>query len=85
MKRTLTVLGLASKKIVKSIPVPEPVPKDLTLMDFLVENGITIASSCAGAGRCRKCVVNQTLLSCQITLKLFINNNSDTIVEISYL
>ena len=54
-------------------------------MDFLIKNGITVASSCAGEGRCRKCIVNENVLSCQINLKQFILNEVENTIEISYL
>lgn len=81
----VTVFGLASQKIVKKIALPDSIAADLTLMDFLRDNGITIASSCGGVGTCRKCLVNTSLVSCQTNLNKFIQNNSELRVEISYL
>lgn len=80
----VVVKGLASGKIVKKLTVGKMRP-DLSLMDFLMENKITIASSCGGAGTCKKCVVNKNLLSCQISLPEFVRDNESVIVEVAYL
>lgn len=85
MSQAVTVVGLASQKIVKIIPVPERFAEDLSLMNFLQGHGITIASSCDGMGTCKKCLVNHKLLSCQITLIDFLDVNPAAIVEIAYL
>jgi Na+-transporting NADH:ubiquinone oxidoreductase subunit NqrF len=81
----IIVIGKASAKIVKTILIPKDHSLELTLMDFLQQNGITVASSCNGVGACQKCLVNKSLLSCQITLDDFMNNNPERRVEISYL
>jgi Na+-transporting NADH:ubiquinone oxidoreductase subunit NqrF len=81
----MTVAGLASQKIVKIIPIPNDLPAGLSLMNFLIANGITVASSCGGEGVCKKCLVNRTVLSCQITLLEFIKISPSLRVEISYL
>lgn len=83
--KSIIVFGKASNKIVKAIPIPTDYRQDLSLMDFLREKNITIASSCGGVGTCQKCTVNEHLLSCQITLKDFILNYPTLVVEISYL
>lgn len=83
--KELTVFGLASNKVIKIISIPEYLPEDLTLMNFLISNGITIASSCDGVGSCHKCLINQIVLSCQITLSEFIKTNQSLLVKISYL
>ncbi|MFA6239232.1 MAG: hypothetical protein WC635_17970 [Bacteriovorax sp.] len=85
MNKSITVLGKASNRTVKVIPVPAIFPEELSLMEFLISYGITVASSCGGVGSCQKCMVNTTLLSCQITLKVFIQTNPQLQVEISYL
>lgn len=85
MSKTITVSGLASQTIVKIIPIPDKVAPDLSLMEFLRRNGITVASSCNGVGTCQKCLVNGVTLSCQITVLRFIDNNPSPRVEISYL
>jgi Na+-transporting NADH:ubiquinone oxidoreductase subunit NqrF len=85
VKQVVIVFGLASQKIVKTLEVPTSLESDLSLMDFLIKNKITIASSCGGAGTCKKCYVNRDLLSCQILLKDFVQQNAVSIVEVSYL
>ncbi|MBC7539381.1 MAG: hypothetical protein H7281_11210 [Bacteriovorax sp.] len=85
MSQSITVIGLASQKIVKIIPIPDNLPEDLSLMNFLIENGITVASSCGGVGVCKKCLINHTVSSCQITLLEFIDINPSLQVQISYL
>lgn len=83
-RHKIIVKGLASGKTVKELSVTK-FSTNLSLMDFLLENNITIASSCGGVGTCKKCVVNQGLLSCQISLKDFIGNKESNEVEVSYL
>ena len=85
LKKTILVIGLASNKVVREILIPDNFPKDLSLMNFLMDKGITIASSCGGVGSCKKCIFNHTQLSCQITLENFIADSSTLRVEISYL
>ncbi len=86
---TIHIFGRASQNIVKSIKMTDEL-KDLhqysSLMTFLISEGLNIASSCSGAGVCRKCVVNDSLLSCQVSFIDFINQKShDIIIEINYL
>ena len=85
MSQKIIVAGLASQKIIKIISIQEGLPTDLSLMNFLINNGITIASSCSGVGSCKKCLINYSVLSCQITLRNFLDNNPFPRVEISYL
>jgi len=85
MNNSITVFGKASQKIITKIPIPPHFPEDLSLMDFLRNNAITIASSCSGVGTCHKCLVNTSLISCQISLKIFIEKYPQLTVEISYL
>lgn len=75
------VIGLASKK--ENIIAPSPEELKLTVMDFLLKRGYPIASSCSGEGICKKCVVNEVLVSCQIKLEDFLEQNSE--IKISYL
>lgn len=82
---SIIVFGLASNQLIKTIKIPQNFPDNLSLMDFLRDNEITIASSCSGVGTCQKCVVNKTQLSCQITLKKYSEINPIPPVEISYL
>lgn len=84
-KKKIIVFGNASLKIIKIIPISNNISNELSLMNFLRESGITIASSCDGVGICQKCSVNKTLLSCQISLNDFIKKYPLGRVEISYL
>lgn len=82
--KKILVIGLASGNI-KELEVMSPIPDRLSLMNFLMANKITIASSCGGEGTCKKCIVNQTQLSCQILIKDFLSDRDTARVEISYL
>lgn len=55
-----------------------------SLMHFLQQNSIPIASSCRGEGVCKKCQVMENVLSCQISLENYLNTCGST-VEIDYL
>jgi Na+-transporting NADH:ubiquinone oxidoreductase subunit NqrF len=78
----ITVKGLASQQEIKLDVTPEQL--ELTVLNFLYYHEIPVASSCSGEGICGKCVVNQAILSCQITLEAFIQQYGN-VVEISYL
>jgi Na+-transporting NADH:ubiquinone oxidoreductase subunit NqrF len=80
----LIVFGKASNNIIANIKVDEINDVNKTLMFVLLLNKITIASSCNGEGKCQKCLVNNNVLSCQISLNNFINNFGNKI-EINYL
>lgn len=77
------VFGLASKKLVAELSVQAGFKG--SLMNFLMQNQIPIASSCNGAGSCKKCVVNSTILSCQVSLEDFTRDRETAVVEVSYL
>lgn len=84
----IQIFGKASNQVIKTLQFSEV--SEISLMDFLREKEIPVASSCYGEGVCRKCVVNKNLLSCQISLKKFLDNamnkNSDKLqIEIDYL
>lgn len=84
-KSEIYVFGKASQKIIKIIQIPNKFPNDMSLMEFLIDNDITIASSCNGVGSCHKCLVNISLLSCQITLKTYLEQTPLPQIQISYL
>lgn len=65
--KSLTIKGSASQKSTTLTPLSSEL--ELSLMDFLIKHGFTIASSCSGEGICKKCVVNDDLISCQIKVK----------------
>lgn len=83
-KVKLSVFGKASNKIIAVISFNEVVDGDKNLMNFLINNKITVASSCNGEGKCKKCIINNDVVSCQITVINFIRNFGNTIV-INYL
>ena len=62
---TIIVVGKASERVLGEFVVNDPHEK---LMFFLLRHGLPIASSCAGDGVCRKCVVNGDKLSCQLAV-----------------
>lgn len=45
----------------------------LTVLEFLRQKGYPIASSCSGEGICRKCIVCGDILSCEKTVKYFVD------------
>ena len=74
----IRVKGLASGKDLGDFPIND---REEILMFFLLRQGLPIASSCAGDGVCRKCVVNEDVLSCQARVGDWVK----TVVEVSYL
>ena len=79
----VTVKGLASGNSWKLDFQEEDSDKDL--LSFLRSHHITIASSCDGAGVCKKCVIQNEWLSCKMTLKEFLQRQRDGMIYISYL
>ena len=82
----LLVKGLASKKDIKLFTWSDP--KDIpttTLMDFLRQHKIPVASSCFGEGVCRRCKVNETILSCQVSVQELFSAAEDCQITIDYL
>ncbi len=85
--KELIIFGEASQKIVKTFKI-KPSELNKSLMDFLLKNGIPVASSCSGEGRCQKCIVKwgpDSILSCQKSLaEIFVKNDQETL-RFSYL
>lgn len=79
----VTVKGLASGRLTHLPYVSEDLKKDL--LHFLLQKGVTIASSCDGEGVCKKCGIQNGWLTCQMTLEEFLERQSDGIIEVSYL
>lgn len=75
----IIVRGLASKKEIH-LNVSKN-QTNLTLLEFLTQEGLPIASSCRGQGSCKKCVFNIDELSCQEVVSNFIGKK----VSIDYL
>ncbi len=82
--RSIEVHGKASQKLVKAIPYSD---EDLQtdLLTWLRGHGITIASSCDGEGICKKCVIQNDWLTCELTLKEFLQRQPDQKIYVSYL
>lgn len=79
----LTINGKASGKVFKVIDVLEN-QLSLNLLLFLHAKGVPIASSCSGENVCRKCNVNNDVISCQYTIEQFIKKYGEQIF-VSYL
>ncbi len=79
----VTVLGLASGKPFPIDYETKDLPSDL--LTFLRGKGITIASSCDGEGVCKKCVIQEGWLTCELTLEEFLKRRPDGIIEVAYL
>ncbi len=78
----ITVYGRASQKIVATLEIDH---ESEILMFFLMRKGLPIASSCAGDGVCKKCVINQDILSCQVTVADWLRDFPQQPVEVGYL
>ena len=79
----VTVRGLASGK---DYPVQyETIDLANDLLHFLRGKGMTIASSCDGEGVCKKCVIQNGWLTCEMTLEEFLKCRPDGIIEVAYL
>lgn len=85
--KKLIIYGEASKKEIIQLEVSYR-DFETTLMDFLLKNGIPVASSCGGDGICKKCTVtmnHQKILSCQkIIREIFVAIDEETL-SFSYL
>ncbi len=62
-----------------------PEEMDENLLWWLRSKGITIASSCNGEGVCKKCVIQDGWMTCMMTLKIFLSQEPDGVIEVSYL
>lgn len=76
------IFGKASNKV-KSLTYSQS-DLDLKVLDYLIKNNLPIAYSCKSNGVCKKCVINEEVLSCGISLKDFLKMYGNTI-EVSYL
>ena len=79
----ITIYGQASGKSIFLKYDSEDL--SMTLLEFLTKNGITIASSCNGQGVCKKCLIQNDWLTCELTLQEFMGRQSDGKILISYL
>ena len=85
--KTLIIFGKASQKEIKKYIISIN-DLNLNLMEFLLDKGIPVASSCNGDAVCLKCIVtvkDEKILSCQCDIaELFKDQDSVTVV-MSYL
>lgn len=85
----LKVTGGASQRDIGHFQLSLPLARELSqtnLMDFLRDQGISIASSCYGEGICAKCKIQinkKVQLSCQV--KLAELTDEETFITIDYL
>lgn len=79
----IEVVGLASKTI-RSFEI-KPDEGEENLLQWLRRHGITVASSCDGAGICRKCIIQNDLATCEVTVNSFLQQFPDGRIFISYL
>jgi ferredoxin len=77
------IFGNASQSQINELEVTK---YDLqkTILEFLRENGIPVASSCLGEGVCSMCVINDKLLSCLHLVKE-IKSWDSKVITIDYL
>ena len=81
--KKLVIFGAASKN--ENTITVQQVDLKLTLLEFLMQHGIPVASSCAGEGVCRKCVYDGNQLSCEISLETLFADRDLVTVAFSYL
>lgn len=79
----VTVRGLASGRTYPVVFQTEDLRSDL--LSFLRRKGITIASSCDGEGVCKRCVIQNDWLTCELTLEEFLRRQPDGVIEVAYL
>jgi ferredoxin len=81
----IIVFGNAKKTTIIDQVIPN-IDLTITVLNWLRSQDIPIASSCNGEGVCKKCVINTNLISCQVTLKDLLNENTKEIkIDVSYL
>ena len=83
-KMQLIIIGKASNSKILSIELTQNPQNETSLMNLLKSYDITVASSCDGAGKCKKCIVNNDILSCQVSPSDFYKMYGTEII-ISYL
>jgi Na+-transporting NADH:ubiquinone oxidoreductase subunit NqrF len=80
---SVTLVGLASGRENSLEFTSEELNRDL--LSWLRSKGITIASSCDGEGVCKKCNIQNGWLTCELTLKEFLERQPDGKIFVSYL
>lgn len=82
MLKELRVIGESSERVTSLDVSNDDLTK--TLMDYLREKNIPIASSCRGEGVCKKCLISKKVLSCSLTVKEYLDQHGCDI-SVSYL
>ena len=80
----IIVWGKASNKAILEKEIPSDELRQNTL-SWLRNHKIPVASSCDGDGVCKKCVINNSILSCKSILGDLLTKADEILVEISYL
>lgn len=83
LKNTLIIFGRASKTYAQIEIKKDDLQKNL--LQWLVENKVTVASSCGGHGVCKKCHIQKSWLTCQITVDQFIKLEPSLTLYFDYL
>lgn len=55
------------------------------LLAWLRSQGVTVASSCDGKGVCKKCVIQNDWITCELTLQTFLEICPEGKIYIGYL
>ncbi len=79
----IEVKGLASKTS-RLIEFTEA-DLETDLLTLLRSKSVTVASSCDGEGVCKKCNIQNGWLTCELTLREFLERQPDGKIEIGYL
>ena len=79
----IEVIGLASKT--SRFLEAQDADMDIDLLTWLRSKNVTIASSCDGEGVCKKCSIQNGWLTCELTLKEFLERQPDGKIEVGYL
>lgn len=79
----IEIRGLASQTS-RFLPYQEE-DLDIILLEWLRSQGVTIASSCDGEGVCKKCDIQNGWLTCELTLRSFLERQPDGRIQIGYL
>ena len=85
MSQIIKIYGEVSQKEITAIEVTTD--ETLDLLNLLRKHKVPIASSCYGEGVCQKCIINNSILSCQMTVRDFLKRSDEyhNIIKISYL
>lgn len=81
--QVIEIIGMASRTSRYLEYSEDDLGKNLLL--WLREKCVTIASSCDGHGVCKKCAIQNELLTCELTLKTFFERFPDGKIFIGYL